>query len=61
MLDTEVDAARKILEVNVLSAFSWTRKVVAAGLGTAEAPGGAVVNVASIAGLAPPGCWAGTP
>ena len=51
MLDTEVDAARKILEVNVLSAFSWTRKVVAAGLGTAEAPGGAVVNVASIAGL----------
>jgi NAD(P)-dependent dehydrogenase (short-subunit alcohol dehydrogenase family) len=51
MLDTEVDAARKILEVNVLSAFSWTRKVVAGGLGTAEHPGGAVVNVASIAGL----------
>ena len=51
ILDTEVDAARKILEVNVLSAFSWTRKVVAGGLGTEESPGGAVVNVASIAGL----------
>jgi NAD(P)-dependent dehydrogenase (short-subunit alcohol dehydrogenase family) len=54
MLDTEVDAARKILEVNVLGAFSWTRKAVRAGLGGADAQGrptGAVVNVASIAGL----------
>jgi len=51
MLDTEVEAARKILDVNVLSAFSWTRKVVAGGLGTEGSPGGAVVNVASVAGL----------
>lgn len=51
MLDTDTAAARKILEVNVLSAFSWTQKVVRAGLGTPGAPGGAVVNVASIAGL----------
>lgn len=50
MLDTELDVARKIMEVNVLSAFSWTRKAVAAGLGEAASPG-AVVNVASIAGL----------
>ena len=50
MLDTELDAARKILEVNVLGAFSWTRKAVAGGLGTASTPG-AVVNIASIAGL----------
>ena len=51
MLDMDMESARKILEVNVLGAFSWTRKVVAAGLGTAEVPGGAIVNVASIAGL----------
>jgi NAD(P)-dependent dehydrogenase (short-subunit alcohol dehydrogenase family) len=51
MLEMEMDSARKILEVNVLSAFSWTQKAVLAGLGTPQAPGGAIVNVASIAGL----------
>jgi NAD(P)-dependent dehydrogenase (short-subunit alcohol dehydrogenase family) len=51
MLETDLDSARKVLEVNVLSAFSWTQKAVGAGLGTTEAPGGAIVNVASIAGL----------
>jgi len=51
MLEMDVEVARKILEVNVLSAFSWTQKVVGAGLGTPEAPGGAIVNLASIAGL----------
>jgi NAD(P)-dependent dehydrogenase (short-subunit alcohol dehydrogenase family) len=50
MLDTPLDTARKIMEVNVLSAFSWTQKAVTTGLGSAQAPG-AVVNVASIAGL----------
>ena len=55
MLETDIDEARKILEVNVLSAFSWTQKVVKAGLGTTEAPGGAIVNVASIAGMAATG------
>ena len=51
MLEMDMDSARKILEVNVLSSFSWTKKAVASGLGTTEAPGGAIVNVASIAGL----------
>ena len=55
MLEMDIDEARKILEVNVLSAFSWTQKVVKAGLGTVEAPGGAIVNVASIAGMAATG------
>jgi NAD(P)-dependent dehydrogenase (short-subunit alcohol dehydrogenase family) len=50
MLDTPLETARKIMEVNVLSAFSWTQKAVTSGLGSAQAPG-AVVNVASIAGL----------
>ena len=51
MLEMDIETARKILEVNVLSAFSWTQKVVSAGLGSTGAPGGAIVNVASIAGL----------
>jgi len=51
MLDTGVEAARKILEVNVLGAFSWTQKAVAGGLGTSGGHGGAVVNIASVAGL----------
>ena len=55
MLEMDIEAARKILEVNVLGAFSWIQKAVSAGLGTAEAPGGAIVNVASIAGLAATG------
>ena len=62
MLDTDIDAARKILEVNVLSAFSWIRKAVRDGLGSPESQGGAIVNVASIAGLgAPLGSWSGMP
>jgi len=51
MLDTDLDVVRKVLEVNVLSAFSWIQKAVGAGLGTSENPGGAIVNIASIAGL----------
>lgn len=51
MLDTDIDAARKVLEVNVLSAFSWIQKCVLAGLGSTGSQGGAVVNVASTAGL----------
>ena len=51
MLDTDLDVARKVLEVNVLSAFSWIQKAVLAGLGSPEAPGGAIVNVTSTAGL----------
>ncbi|SES10815.1 NAD(P)-dependent dehydrogenase, short-chain alcohol dehydrogenase family [Pedococcus cremeus] len=51
MVDTDLAAARKIMEVNVLAAFSWTQKAVKAGLGGGAQRPGAVVNVASIAGL----------
>jgi len=51
MLDTDIDEARKVLEVNVLSAFSWIQKAVRSGLGNPESPSGAIVNIASIAGL----------
>jgi len=51
MVDTDLAAARKIMEVNVLAAFSWTQKAVQAGLGGGAERPGAVVNVASIAGL----------
>jgi NAD(P)-dependent dehydrogenase (short-subunit alcohol dehydrogenase family) len=50
ILDAPLDVARKILDVNVLAAFAWVQKAVAAGLGEGDRPG-AVVNVASIAGL----------
>lgn len=50
ILDTGLDAARKVMEVNVLAAFAWTQKAVAAGLGRGEVPG-SIVNIASIAGL----------
>jgi NAD(P)-dependent dehydrogenase (short-subunit alcohol dehydrogenase family) len=50
---TELDesAARKIMDVNVLAALSWTRRALSAGLG-AERPG-AIVNMASVAGISP--------
>ncbi len=44
-------AARKIMDVNVLAALSWTRRAVAAGLG-ARGPA-AIVNMASVAGTSP--------
>ena len=50
ILDAPVEVARKILDVNVLAAFSWIQKAVAAGLGQGDRPA-SVVNVASIAGL----------
>ncbi|WP_197320025.1 SDR family oxidoreductase [Saccharomonospora sp. NB11] len=48
ILDVEPDAAAKIIGVNVLSPLAWTRKVRDAWMGE---HGGAIVNVASIAGL----------
>ncbi|MGH8859876.1 MAG: SDR family oxidoreductase [Jatrophihabitantaceae bacterium] len=50
---TEIDAdvARKIMDVNVLSALSWSRQALESGLGVAGP--GAIVNVASVAGLHP--------
>jgi NAD(P)-dependent dehydrogenase (short-subunit alcohol dehydrogenase family) len=51
MMESDLSAARKVMEVNVLAAFSWTQKAVVAGLGGGPQRPGAVVNVASIAGL----------
>ncbi|MGI8880716.1 MAG: SDR family oxidoreductase [Jatrophihabitans sp.] len=48
IIDVDLSAARKILEVNVLAALSWTQQVYRAWM--AE-HGGAVVNVSSVAGL----------
>jgi 3-oxoacyl-[acyl-carrier protein] reductase len=50
MIDIDLDAARKIVEVNCLATLSWTQKVYRAQM---ESRGGSVVNVASIAGLRP--------
>lgn len=50
---TELDegVARKIMDVNVLAALSWTRRALDAGLGRNRS--GAVINMASVAGIAP--------
>jgi 3-oxoacyl-[acyl-carrier protein] reductase len=45
LADIGMDAARKILEVNVLAALDWTRGAVAAGLSRS------IVNIASISGV----------
>ncbi|GAA3960385.1 SDR family oxidoreductase [Gordonia caeni] len=50
LMDLDVAAARKIMDVNVLSALSWAQKAHA---GWMAEHGGAIVNVASIAGLRP--------
>lgn len=50
MIELDLDAARKIVEVNCLAALSWTQQAHRAWLGE---HGGAVVNVASVAGLKP--------
>jgi 3-oxoacyl-[acyl-carrier protein] reductase len=50
MVDLDLDAARKIFEVNALSAISWVQKAYKAWM--AE-HGGAIVNVSSVAGLKP--------
>jgi NAD(P)-dependent dehydrogenase (short-subunit alcohol dehydrogenase family) len=50
LLDLDPGAARKILEVNVVAALSWVRVAHRAFFG---GHGGAVVNVASVAGLRP--------
>ncbi|MGH3451575.1 MAG: SDR family oxidoreductase [Haloechinothrix sp.] len=50
MIEMDLDAARKIFEVNALAALSWTQhayKAVMAG------NGGAVVNMTSVAGTKP--------
>lgn len=52
VLQADPSALRKILEVNVLGAVSWTRTAHTAWLGE---HGGAVVNISSVAGLLPAG------
>lgn len=49
LLAIDEGASRKILEVNVLGALEWSRLAVNAGL---SSRGGAIVNIASIAGVA---------
>jgi NAD(P)-dependent dehydrogenase (short-subunit alcohol dehydrogenase family) len=48
VLDVDPEVVRKIFEVNVLAPMGWLRRVRAAWMGE---HGGAVVNVASIAGV----------
>ncbi|HSE71431.1 MAG TPA: SDR family oxidoreductase [Nocardioidaceae bacterium] len=50
MVELDLDAARKIFEVNCLAALSWVQQAHKAWMGE---HGGAVVNVSSIAGLKP--------
>ncbi len=50
LLDLEPAAARKIFEVNVIAALGWTRQAHRAWL---REHGGAVVNIASVAGVRP--------
>ena len=50
LMRLDLGAARKIVEVNCIAALSWVQQAYAARLGE---HGGAIVNVASIAGLKP--------
>jgi NAD(P)-dependent dehydrogenase (short-subunit alcohol dehydrogenase family) len=50
MMDLDADVVRKILDINLVSAFEWTQHVHRAWMGE---HGGAVVNVASVGGLRP--------
>ncbi len=50
MVDLDLDVARKIFEVNCLSALSWVQQAHRAWMGE---HGGSVVNVSSVAGVKP--------
>lgn len=50
LLELDLDAGRKILEVNLLAALAWTQRVHKAWMGE---HGGAIVNVSSLAGARP--------
>ena len=50
MVELDLDAARKIFEVNCLSALSWVQQAHRAWMGE---HGGSVVNVSSVGGLKP--------
>jgi 3-oxoacyl-[acyl-carrier protein] reductase len=50
MIELDLDAARKIVEVNCLATLSWTQRVHQAWM---KEHGGAVVNVSSVSGVKP--------
>jgi 3-oxoacyl-[acyl-carrier protein] reductase len=50
LVDLDLDAARKIIEVNALAALSWVQQAHRAWMGE---HGGSIVNVSSVAGLKP--------
>ncbi|MGZ5371807.1 SDR family oxidoreductase [Aeromicrobium sp.] len=50
MIDIDLGAAEKTFRVNVLAALSWAQKAYRAGMGE---HGGAIVNIASVAGIKP--------
>lgn len=50
MIDLDLDAARKVIDVNCLAALSWSRRVVHAGMGDR---GGSIINVSSLSALRP--------
>ncbi|MFI1920037.1 SDR family oxidoreductase [Nocardia sp. NPDC020380] len=50
MVELDLDAARKIVNVNCLAALSWVQQIYKAWM---NEHGGAVVNVSSVAGLKP--------
>lgn len=50
LVELDLDAARKIVEVNCLAALAWVQQVHRAWMGE---HGGAVVNVSSVAGTKP--------
>lgn len=52
LLELDLGAARKMVDINVLAMLSWTRLVHRAWMGE---HGGSVVNVSSVAGLRPAG------
>ena len=50
MIELDLDAARKIVEVNCIAALAWVQHAYGAWMGE---HGGSVVNVSSVAGLKP--------
>ncbi|REE75309.1 3-oxoacyl-[acyl-carrier protein] reductase [Rhodococcus wratislaviensis] len=50
MVELDLDAARKIVEVNCLAALSWVQQAHNAWMGE---HGGSVVNISSVAGIQP--------
>jgi NAD(P)-dependent dehydrogenase (short-subunit alcohol dehydrogenase family) len=50
LIELDLKAARKILDVNVLSTLAWTQQVCGAGMAVR---GGAVVNISSVSSIRP--------